>query len=109
MGWAVKKNTSSKRFSKHVKDYVKELFHKGEVMGQNVMPEQAAISMRRVTNEDGTKLFDPKDWLSAKQFQSQFSVLARVVNHSRIEESVTVDNALVEVMAILEEVDEVND
>uniref|UniRef100_A0A8W8LUZ6 C2H2-type domain-containing protein n=1 Tax=Magallana gigas TaxID=29159 RepID=A0A8W8LUZ6_MAGGI len=79
-GWALKKEKRYSRFSQKVKDFLTDLFKKGEESGRKENPTAVALEMRNLV-EDGRKKFSPCEWLQPSQISSFFSRLA--VNSSQ--------------------------
>lgn len=72
MGWALRKATARKRFTKAQTDYLIAKFHEGILTGRKHTPQAVAIQMRKepqFTNSD--------DWLTWQQITSYWTRLAR--------------------------------
>ena len=80
-GWALKQQAKAKRLSQQVRSYLEELFKVGQQSGIKADHAQAARGMRQAVDDDGTRVFPPEDWLTAKQFQTYFSRLASANEH----------------------------
>lgn len=79
-GWALKKEKRYSRFSQKVKDFLTDLFKKGEESGRKENPTAVALEMRNLV-EDGRRKFSPCEWLQPSQISSFFSRLT--VNSSQ--------------------------
>ena len=75
-GWALKQQAKARCFSQQVRSYLEELFKVGQQSGIKADHAQVARGMRQAVDDDGTRVFPPEDWLTAKQVQSYFSRLA---------------------------------
>ena len=75
-GWALKKTKKGKRFTEPVKSYLLKIFVEGEESGRKATGTQVAFQMKSVRDEDGKKLFEKSDWLTANQITSYFSRLS---------------------------------
>ena len=58
-GWALKKPKGTVRFTKSVKDFLNEIFHKGEETGQKLNPAEVSSQLRTMRTSDGNKMFQP--------------------------------------------------
>lgn len=77
MGWALQKpRVGGKRYSSHVKDYLKARFDAGEQSGQKADPQQVSMDMRNAQTEENNRLFSREEWLTRNQVQSYFSRLS---------------------------------
>ena len=77
MGWALQKpRVGGKRYSPHVKDYLKARFDAGEQSGQKADPQQVSMDMRNARTEENNRLFSREEWLTRNQVQSYFSRLS---------------------------------
>ena len=77
MGWALQKpRVGGKRYSPHVKDYLKARFDAGEQSGQKADPQQVSMDMRNARTEENKRLFSREEWLTRNQVQSYFSRLS---------------------------------
>ena len=77
MGWALQKpRVGGKRYSPHVKDYLKARFDAGEQSGQKADPQQVSMDMRNARTDENNRLFSREEWLTRNQVQSYFSRLS---------------------------------
>lgn len=76
-GWALKKAKQHMQTSERVKAYLTDLFNKGVKTNQKADPTNVAHKMMHSRNEDGTLMFQPKEWKTAKQIASFFSHLSK--------------------------------
>ncbi|XP_061185268.1 uncharacterized protein LOC133193341 [Saccostrea echinata] len=76
MGWALKKDKKTVRFSEEVKHYLQDIFDQGERSGNKVHPSVVAQNMRVAVKEDGSKRFKPHQYPALGQISSYFSRLA---------------------------------
>ena len=73
MGWALPKpRGGSSRFTEKVKNYLTARFDLGEQTGRKADPQQVSSDMRKTTDEQNTRLFDRKEWLTKSQVQDVF-------------------------------------
>ena len=84
LGWALKKNKKTGRFSEHVKEYLLTLFLDGEETGNKSDPAVVASNLKSLRGPDDVKLFFSKDWLNAQQVTSYFSRLASVAKSGKL-------------------------
>ena len=75
-GWALRGPNKAKHHSQAVKMYLHELFEKGQRTGRKSEPSDVARDLKSAKTADGTKRFQPDDWLSASRVASYFSRLA---------------------------------
>ncbi|XP_061195035.1 uncharacterized protein LOC133203221 [Saccostrea echinata] len=83
LGWALKKEKRYCRFSQKVKNFLTELFKKGEESGRKENPTAVALEMQTMM-EDGRRKFSPCEWLQPSQISSFFSRLAINSNQSNV-------------------------
>ncbi|XP_052691901.1 uncharacterized protein LOC128169907 [Crassostrea angulata] len=76
MGWALKKERKSARFSDDLKSYLSDIFLQGESSGAKVHPSLVAKNMRVAKNENGEKRFSANQYLAVGQISSFFSRLS---------------------------------
>lgn len=76
MGWALKKERKSARFSDDLKSYLSDIFLQGESSGAKVHPSVVAKNMRVAKNENGEKRFSANQYLAVGQISSFFSRLS---------------------------------
>ena len=70
MGWALQNpRIGGKRYSPHVKDYLKARFDAGEQSGQKADPQQVSMDMRNARREENKRLFSREEWLTRNQIQ----------------------------------------
>ena len=72
-GWALKKPKATVRFTKSVKDFLNEIFRKGEETGQKLNPAEVSSQLRNMRSTDGNKMFHQSEWLTTQQITSYFS------------------------------------
>jgi len=77
MGWALKTTAGKKRFTETQKNYLMDIFTKGEVTGHKADPAEVSRSMRKAKNPDGTRMFDKSQFLTPQQISSFFSRKAK--------------------------------
>ncbi len=73
MGWALKVHTKSKPHSKAVKAHLRKLYDLGEKSKNKLSAEEAERIVRHARTPDGKRMFDPSEWLTAKQIKNLFS------------------------------------
>lgn len=76
MGWALKKERKSARFSDDMKSYLSDIFLQGENGEAKVHPSVVAKNMRVAKNENGEKRFSANQYLAVGQISSLFSRLS---------------------------------
>ncbi|XP_069107183.1 uncharacterized protein [Argopecten irradians] len=81
MGWALRKEKKSARFSQSVKAYLTEMFRKGEESGHKSNPVDVAKHMKTARDADGNLLFTANERLRPSQITSFFSRLAVLSRH----------------------------
>ena len=72
-GWALKKTKTSARFSQKQRQYLDEMFFRGQETGQKANPSTVAQEMRYVKDFEGKRKFKVDEFLSSSQVQSYFS------------------------------------
>ena len=80
-GWALKTTKSSRRFTEAQRNYLGEKFQIGQHTGHKLDPTVVARDMRYAKKSDGTRLFQPDDFLTATQVQSYFLRQAAALRH----------------------------
>ena len=60
-------------FTKSVKDFLNEIFRKGEETGQKLNPAEVSSQLRNMRTTDGNKIFHWSEWLTTQQITSYFS------------------------------------
>lgn len=106
MGWAQKKERKGVRFSERVKVYLKKVFEDGEKSGNKANATNVARHMRVCCNDNGCRLFAPKDYLQPSQITSYFSRLAvqsRNLSSSPTDDDIDSTIALINKVEALEE------
>ena len=73
MGWALKHTTTSRRLNKKQKEYLIDIFLRGEQTGQKADPIEVSKSMKKARNEDGSLLFLSEEYLTSQQITGFFS------------------------------------
>ena len=73
MGWALKHTSTSRRLNKKQKEYLIDIFLRGEQTGQKADPIEVSQSMRKARNEDGSLLFLSEEYLTSQQITGFFS------------------------------------
>ena len=74
-GWALKENATPSRKCAEVKKFLEEIWQAGECTGMKADAAHVSQLMRTKTGPDGSRLFPPQQWLSARQIMSYFSRL----------------------------------
>lgn len=96
MGWALK-STRSKRtvFTVAQKNFLTEVFQKGERTGQKADPSIVAKAMRYTKQSNGARMFKKSEFLTSQQISGFFSRLAAKKNYqvdtAEDEESIEVE------------------
>ena len=72
-GWALSSSKKGNRFSDTQKRYLEDKFMLGQETGHKQDPTAVAHDMRFARNNEGTRLFSVKEFLTARQIQSYFS------------------------------------
>ena len=85
--WALKKPKATVRFTKSVKDFLNEIFRKGEETGQKLNPAEVSSQLRNMRTTDGNKMFHRSEWLTAQQITSYFSRLSILQRSGRLVEN----------------------
>ena len=108
MGWALKRERKTQRFSDSVKNYLKTVFEEGEKSGKKSNPVDVAKTLKTARGSDGKKKFQPSEWLQPSQIASYFcrlSVLRRA-HPMKSEQLCTVDDEdLLAILSSLEDAD----
>ncbi|XP_078382539.1 uncharacterized protein LOC144665220 [Oculina patagonica] len=86
-GWALKGAKKRVRFSQPVKDFLNQIFLKGEETGQKANPKEVSSQLRTMRTPDGKKRFQRSYWLTVQQITSYFSRLSVLHRSGRILES----------------------
>ena len=73
MGWALKHTSTSRQLNKKQKEYLIDIFLRGEQTGQKADPIEVPQSMRKARNEDGSLLFLSEEYLTSQQITGFFS------------------------------------
>jgi hypothetical protein len=77
VGWALKKATERMRFSASQKQYLNELFKRGEINKSNkISPQQASAMMRTARQKNGNPLFNREEYLTRTQISGFFARLS---------------------------------
>ena len=72
MGLALKHTTTSRRLNKKQKEYLIDIFLRGEQTGQKADPIEVSQSMRKARNENGSLLFLSEEYLTSQQITGFF-------------------------------------
>lgn len=108
MGWALKKDRKTQRFSDSVKKHLKVVFEDGEKSGRKSNPVDVAKTLKTVRGSDGKKKFQPSEWLQPSQIASYFCRLSvlRKSHTEKLESICNVDDEdLLAVLSSLEDAD----
>ena len=76
MGWALKQNVASARFSTKVREYLIAKFDAGEKSGRKANPGDVEMDMRNSREGNNSRRFTREEWLTSTQIKSFFSRLA---------------------------------
>ncbi len=76
-GWALKKKTTHRQYSKEVIAYIQSICDIGEKTKEKANATTVAQDMRTATDDDGNLPFAEKDWLQANQIKNLFSPMAK--------------------------------
>ena len=74
-------------FTKSVKDFLNEIFRKGEETGQKLNPAEVSSQLRNMRTTDGNKIFHWSEWLTTQQITSYFSRLSILQRSGRLVEN----------------------
>ncbi|XP_063436491.1 uncharacterized protein LOC134717922 [Mytilus trossulus] len=83
MGWAIKKDRKSHRFTENVKTYLRAIFNAGEQSGRKSNADDVSRNMRVCRDENGNKMFQPEKCLQPSQIASFFSRLCVMTRNTR--------------------------
>ena len=72
-GWALKKTKAATRFSQKQRQYLDDMFFRGQETGQKANPSTVAQEMRYIKDFEGKRMFKVDEFLSSSQIQSYFS------------------------------------
>ena len=76
MGWALSKPKAQSKFNEKQKLFLQKKFEEGEISGNKCKGDAVAKEMRRVTDEEGKRIFTTEEFLTEQQITSFFSRLA---------------------------------
>ncbi|KAK3721866.1 hypothetical protein QZH41_011502, partial [Actinostola sp. cb2023] len=83
-GWALKKARKATRFSEKVRNFLKDIFLKGEETGIKSNPVDTASKIKSLRSENGKKVFGNDEWLSSDQVSRYFSRLSSINKSGRL-------------------------
>ena len=87
-GWARKMKKVVNRFCKKQKDYIRRKFQKGEKSGRHYRPAEIEAEMKTLRNEAGTLVFKPRERLTEKQIQGQFTTMTKNLRKKQLQAQV---------------------
>jgi hypothetical protein len=76
MGWALRQQRKNARFENTVRDFLRKIFHEGEITGKKANPHDVARKMKTTVDDKGKRTFKPSDCLQPTQISSYFSRLS---------------------------------
>ncbi|CAF1458184.1 unnamed protein product [Adineta steineri] len=78
-GWALRTRKKVKPIDKSVKEFIKTIFEEEKLYGRKTPNEEYLTRIRTARNTDGTKKFNPKQYLTCTQIQTQIKSLAKLL------------------------------
>ncbi|KAL9959285.1 hypothetical protein ACROYT_G032596 [Oculina patagonica] len=94
-GWALKVPKKASRFNDNQRQYLDAKFQIGQETGHKSDPEKVSRDMRYTRKENGQRLFQVDEFLTAQQIQGYFSRTAAKLKHATSQSAhVTDDNDL---------------
>ena len=82
-GWALKGQKTATKTSQNVKSFLIAKFNEGLVSGQKANPTEVAKEMQEAKDSQGSPVFLPEDWKTARQISSFFSRLSALKKSSQ--------------------------
>ena len=82
-GWALKGQKTATKTSENVKSFLIAKFNEG-LSGQKANPSEVAKEMQEAKDSNGSPVFLPEDWKTARQISSFFSRLSALKKSSHV-------------------------
>ncbi|CAF4613272.1 unnamed protein product [Rotaria socialis] len=96
-GWALRARKPAKSIDKAVKEFIKSIFEEEKIYGRKTPVEEYVTRIRTARNNDGTKKFNPSQYLTYNQVQNQIKMLSKVPRIKKVSNTkTTIDNNIVQ-------------